>query len=263
MWPGHLAGPTSWQLKLERARQHLADLRQAVDAFLEAGHYDLAQHRAPDGSYIEVRLIAGQEPDPRLSVIIGDVLHNARSAIDSLVYALAEHHQGRELTREEAQSTQFPFSTRPEGWPDGQAPRFVRLLSPRAIEAVRMAQPNYWGYGGDGHPLLMLRELSNIDKHRQVLLAICHLDVHYISTPEGVEVGWQPGGAVRHAGDVIGRWKLLSGPELPDELTVTGHFQVSLGDAAGEWRQSPAVDLLSSILGDIDMRVVPLLQAAF
>jgi hypothetical protein len=52
--------------------------------------------------------IHGEVP-AEVSTVVGDIVHNLRSALDSLAYALAERSKGGPLGKREEQVTFFPW----------------------------------------------------------------------------------------------------------------------------------------------------------
>ena len=82
------------RLKLDWAAKHIETFRQTVESFQEHDPapfaYRQEEHPQADGS-VEYELYAViREPPPReLALIIGDVVHNLRSALDHLVYTLS------------------------------------------------------------------------------------------------------------------------------------------------------------------------------
>ena len=65
----------------------------------------------PDEGHYVVYAKTRPEPLPNLSLILGDVIHCARGALDFTAWQLACKHLGREPTDEQAPSIQFPSRT--------------------------------------------------------------------------------------------------------------------------------------------------------
>jgi hypothetical protein len=104
---------------------------------------------------------------PTWAITLGDVTHNARSALDHLGYVVVLANNGH---RDEW--TQFPITVNPFSW--REASRGIRNASQRHIDIIESFQPYYrvdlWGYkwvwSAIDDPLAVLNRLSNIDKHR-------------------------------------------------------------------------------------------------
>lgn len=105
---------------------------------------------------------------PRCSVICGDVVHNLRSALDHLVFQLAVFHTGGAVQRPDR--LQFPICDCPSAFNKQRALRLSEVAAPHVDIVER-----YQGYhqvdtqisvGQYFHPLSMLRDLNNNDKHQ-------------------------------------------------------------------------------------------------
>ena len=79
----------SHQLKLDRASHHLACLDAKVREWTEGKphRYVTKIDRKSHKKFVNIRLL--KPPPDEFRLIIGDCLHNLRSALDSLVYELA------------------------------------------------------------------------------------------------------------------------------------------------------------------------------
>jgi hypothetical protein len=97
--------------------------------------------------------------------IIGDCLHDAASALDHLAFQLAILHTGR-LTSDLARDTHFPIYGTPREFSDN-LPR-LRAIGPDQVARLEQLQPYHGIYGADYHWLMILKRLSNFDKHRML-----------------------------------------------------------------------------------------------
>jgi hypothetical protein len=124
-----------------------------------------------------------------LSTIAGDIVHNMRSALDSVAYEMAARHLGRPLTRKELVATAFPICETPpdfEDFFDKERPIRASMYGATERSALQLAQP-FWFIEeatriGASIPtrdyssyyqwdeLRRLSELSNLDKHRQLVV---------------------------------------------------------------------------------------------
>ncbi len=157
---------SAW-LKVDRARELLTQLRQEEAAYLAANPVDMEVRVEARGDGSEIhRVVAHVHQGPPVSWVplVGDIVHNARSALDHAVWASASPAlRGRH--------TQFPIYDRKRDW-DERAARALAGVSDRQRDLVREFQPFL---ASDGRPelvpLAILRDLSNRDKH-QALHAI-------------------------------------------------------------------------------------------
>jgi hypothetical protein len=98
-----------YERRLDRALYHLDSLEAEVDAWLEEGPYrtwtDFNPKRTRKLFWVEVL----REPPAHLSLIIGDCLHNLRSALDNLVFELALAYQKGPLSSDIEGKSAFPI----------------------------------------------------------------------------------------------------------------------------------------------------------
>jgi hypothetical protein len=85
---------TGVRLKLERAREHIEAIRARCEAFTDRDPPPFAsrieQKSAPEGSIeYTVYAVVREQPPLDLGPMIGDAVHNIRSALDYLIYELA------------------------------------------------------------------------------------------------------------------------------------------------------------------------------
>src|SRR3954447_22792037 len=86
------------KLKLERAKRHVHELDVALSAYVARNPCVLIGEGDPKGGGWRVRVSVREPPPEEAAVIIGDIIHNLRSALDLLVNdlaALAGDHSGR------------------------------------------------------------------------------------------------------------------------------------------------------------------------
>jgi len=159
-----MAIPDSVRLKLSRAENHLYELTCDIGAYLDSNSKTFILNVQPsDPSIVLVEYHVICEPDRRLGVIIGDYVHNIRSALDHLACSLVENN-GRKVTTR----TTFPIldeqpkdkagNPRPAGISGG--------VNHKVLPVIEALQPYQRGQDSILHPLSVLRELSNADKHR-------------------------------------------------------------------------------------------------
>jgi hypothetical protein len=92
--------------KLAWARKHLEGLQRAIDRFLTSDPCDAAVERQPGTHSYRVRFYVKSEIPIEWSSMVGDIVHNARSALDTLAYSLVLAHHGTP-TAEEVTGIQF------------------------------------------------------------------------------------------------------------------------------------------------------------
>ena len=79
-----------------------------------------------------------------ISLITGDVLHNLRLALDSLVFGIVQDDLGRELLEDEERSCQFPIVDDPPSFDDFFKQKWRnKIMSPGLRRVLRSVQPFY------------------------------------------------------------------------------------------------------------------------
>lgn len=166
IYPG---GPS---LKVVRAEKHLAELESTLRLFLDGRPYVAMpqSHREKSLHVLRYEARVRREPPALMGPIIGDVLHNLRSALDGLIYLISAVHGAPEgfLNR-----CEFPISGNQCDYRCGTGRRtpkrdLVRFLPGAAQAIVRRCQPYRARQAYTEHPLWVLSGLVQRDKHRHI-----------------------------------------------------------------------------------------------
>ncbi len=168
---------TGVELKIARAKRHLAELEEAIDATLDDSEHSFPDEFDPQTGKHVYRVRKLPTINPEWSLIAGEVLYSLRSALDHLAWQLVLLDGGTP-----GDQTQFPVHESPFN-KDGSL-RTVQLTPPvkhpKILAALDECQPYR---GPDGHPaipynsfLWRVNKLNNIDKHRLLLVVVCVLD---------------------------------------------------------------------------------------
>jgi hypothetical protein len=200
------AARRSWDLKVERAEQHLDEVKKAMAAYTTGNPYQAMRVRQPKGQrHVWLyRLEMTEELDPMIAVIIGECLYDLRSALDHLAVAMAP--------RNRKASAAFPVeSTDP--WEKDAAGNFVhdedrrhsftsklKGMPDEVVAMIKAAQP-YRREDSVLETLSLISRLENADKHRQ-LIVLGHgvADARSVVTVGGEAIkqgtaGFRPDGA--------------------------------------------------------------------
>jgi hypothetical protein len=256
--------PTSaWQVKRHRAEEHRAELQSTVSDYLARGYRIAAESNATSNeTYYRLHVL---EPIPaRISAIIGDVLHNLRSALDCLSLELARRHLGRDLNLSEERGAQFPISKSHKDFDTFfNRPGRADLFSRRERMAMQSTQPG-WVFDlaaqsgiqsgnrdeeVEHDSLWLLQQLSNADKHRRVLVTFMHVDQVWWASDAHSEYGWRWGRTPFHDGQVVGVLTDTKGygpPELREEVEL--RVNEPSAPRASEWD-------VNSLMGQLSGRV--------
>jgi hypothetical protein len=150
------------RLECERARNHLNTPQGEFDAFTRDA-YSFRHDVERKGREHVYQVESLKETLPEWGPIIGDCLHNAASALDHLAFQLAILHTGT-LTSDLARTTHFPIYGTPQEFRDN-LPK-LRAIGPDQVAPLERLQPYHGIKGANYHWLMILKRLSNLDKHR-------------------------------------------------------------------------------------------------
>lgn len=117
-----LAGPLA---KVQRAELHLLSFEAAWQKVIDSDAFTFIHEVNADGVSHRYRAVAVPELDDRWALVLGDCVHNLRSALDYLVYELVRANGG-----EPDERTEFPVHALPGGVrvPGGIADDALRLI---------------------------------------------------------------------------------------------------------------------------------------
>lgn len=135
---------------------------------------------------LRIKLTSNVQPEPEISAILGDLIHNLRSAIDSLMFAIVFNLADRksiEISSEDAKQIYFPILNKSKKL---REQKMIRKVAGKALmDDIRSVQPYCYSNPElkkelnerivDGHPLSVLNQMSNYDKHRKLNLVFLDL----------------------------------------------------------------------------------------
>jgi hypothetical protein len=154
-----LDGP---RLKLGRANVHLESLKEQVQRFIDGNPYGAVAEYDGQTEKCVLRTQIFVPPPQDWGIIIGDIAHNLRSALDQLVWQLACTQTATPFDK-----TAFPiFDVFTKYRDNGRI--VIQNLTPRQKTLVRRLQPYHRGNRAIEHPLWLLQNINNTDKHRVI-----------------------------------------------------------------------------------------------
>jgi hypothetical protein len=222
------------RLKIDRANYHFKQLGAALQAWGTAGGEDrpLVINSKVEGKHLNISQSAVRPDDPKWGLIVGDIVHNLRSALDHLVCQLALLN-GKPLSC--CAGTYFPTCLNPTDFARAKS-ILESLLFTKAFAMIEGLQPyNATNAGKDpkSSTLWILSKLDIIDKHRMLLVTAKYFRVTELAYKVDnlapvtipVEDRWEPlkDGAQIASVD-------LSGHDfnLPHEVRVQGGTEVQI-----------------------------------
>jgi hypothetical protein len=166
----------SWWLKVKRAQKHMVDINKAVRLYKSSEPYEFVPIRQPDyKGEVWRRIKITNQPDPILPFMLGDFVHNLRTALDHVVVACVpkKHRSGM---------TEFPILYE-DIWKVDEHGQFVvkndklrnefeskvRGIDPSARALIIQAQPYHYGADAFRNGPGVISRLDNLDKHRDII----------------------------------------------------------------------------------------------
>lgn len=251
--------------KLSRAQEHIASLETEL-ADDDRG-IRVEPFLYPDLSFFVLKIVELPEVPARWWSIIGDAVHNLRSALDHLAWQLALLNC-RKVGKQPSRSTLFPLCESPEEWADKNTAKKVRDLSAEDRDRIEAVQP-YQGADAQGvgpySALSWTAWISNRDKHQEPPLVQTASDpfgtvvkVRAASGMKGFQPSWSIAPTLR-IGDELVRIELFEAGPNP-QLVVDYAFirRLHLEDGNG-----PRVDSLLRAIFDCVEGIVQRFEASF
>lgn len=249
--------------KLEWARRHFNILESAIDLFIDDKPYAATAEKDKETGEYGLRISPVRGVPADWSLQVGDIVHNLRSALDTLAFALATDHIPA-LTKKESRTVQFPildtlseFSTDPKGWLN-RIPRDARA-------AFEKLQPYHTRHPRDKRLLAVLRDLSNEDKHRRLLVTTSVAEVQgIVAIVDGQRIPGTPAQARgfildANEGTVVGYLTIRTPhAEVAIEANVAVHIVVR--ESKGVERYHDVTMVLRELLDHIREEVFPPLE---
>lgn len=168
----------SWWLKVKRAQHHMVEIRRYARVYADSKPYQVVPVRPqpkgyPDSWFCTLQIV--RQPDPMIALILGDFIHNLRSALDHMVVACAP--------RKQKFSANMPIQLM-DPWERDASGRLLIVnrearkkyrtatagIDKRAEAIVRGFQPYHMSLEErDRHGFGIISRLENADKHRQLI----------------------------------------------------------------------------------------------
>jgi hypothetical protein len=177
-------------LKIGRAKAHLANLKQGIETVLDPNAYRFDTKYDSETKRYVYTVHHLPAVNPEWSIHVGEALYQYRSALDHLAWQLVELCG---VTPNE--QTQFPI--RDSLLDKNGKLMSLQVLMPqikdrKILGLLNQCQPYYGGGTADkAHRsgLWHLKVLNNVDKHRLLLVVVCvlNIDMMYWGMPRGVK----------------------------------------------------------------------------
>jgi hypothetical protein len=148
--------------KLSRAQEHLHTLDSELRTFFDSDPYGAIGEIEGKESWYVFRVKTRREPPPRIGVLLGEYVHQVRSAFDHFAWALARLHYGK---GDPPSLVGFPLETSRTNFQKKAQHRLRGHIDPGWVAIIEAMQP----YGANDHPLAILERFWNRDKHQLLI----------------------------------------------------------------------------------------------
>jgi hypothetical protein len=149
----------SAQLKIDRANHHIGDVDARRNVFLETNPCKLRAQHNPQTAHTDYMVEDVAEVDPIISLIIGDAVHNLRSALDHLAASLV-----RDKGNIVGPNTYFPIYKGPSQYVT-ESPGKIKGMSSTDETRIGLLKP----YLGGDDRFWGLHRMDITDKHNLIL----------------------------------------------------------------------------------------------
>jgi len=200
-----------------RGVQHAAYLTQQCATFSAANPVRFVDrfHREEDRHLI---FVEGRKPPLYLGMILGEVVHDLRSAVDHLAWQLALQQSGEEALskRGVAMAIQFPIRDSREEFDRHRA---LPYFSAAVVERIESFQP-YHDNPDVLSPLAVVRDLSNTDKHQALTPSAGQLSIAQMVLREPSMIPGDRVEVLQPTGTIADTEQPVLGIRLPPEVQI-------------------------------------------
>ncbi len=173
-----LEGPLK---KVERATEHIEDLKTQLSSFLEPWGYEVKHYFEGDPPFFVVKVGEGHFPPvvpDDFSLLAGEAIYQLRTALDHLIVELIRANK-----QEPCRENMWPVLCKKNA-------KSLKIktqgVSQTAFKRIESFQPHSCGTSYKEHPLWALNKFSNWDKHNFLIRT-------FLARFEGFNVEWSDG----------------------------------------------------------------------
>lgn len=168
----------SAKLKVERANYHIDGLKITINNFLTENEKSIFSHGNPEGGNGSIGIAPLPAP-PIFNIIVGDIAHNLRSALDHVAGEITSLSTGG--CQKAISVSKFPISTVVKDFQSSVA-KHIEPHDPEVAAALlrEMENSDTWF-----QVINAINLLNNTDKHRAVVVVITSVGI----AAEGIRTG--------------------------------------------------------------------------
>ena len=178
------------RLKLKRAKRHLFEVENTARQLPARSHYNFLIGPEPETGKATIVFITEKLMPMEFAAVVGDTVHNLRSAFDHIAVALTAPPLGTG----KAANAYFPtgvdeqaFIIARDGMTTSKGKRIDGKMEGASADALRMVQ-ELEPYNGGKHSLRPLHDLDILDKHKLIVPAISRMTVEKLDVVIGEEL---------------------------------------------------------------------------
>jgi len=190
-----------WLIKIERASELIELLDREIEAYFSNTPPIVETRRGELLNTFSVILVDLTPIPERWSAIVGDVIHNLRSALDSIMFSIITYRSLQENRKIDESQIYFPIVVSSEELRSRQYKK-ARWHQKLGDEELFQVLDEFMPYYGDLRPELsdqeienatryssikVLQRLSNDDKHRTINVLMCGTDLLWYGLPPGAQ----------------------------------------------------------------------------
>jgi hypothetical protein len=170
--------------KIERGRKRLSDLKEVERALNHPTHERMVIDYDPEQGCHISSFVFDELPPVDLALTLGECIHALRGALEYVTWQLAWKAKSREPSEQEARKIQFPICDE-SSWFAKSA--VLKQVEKDAAKELALHQPYAEKLGPIHDPasLSLLRDLSNQDKHRLIVISA------HAMNPATADVRWR------------------------------------------------------------------------
>jgi hypothetical protein len=150
------AGP---KLKVKRAKRHISDLNAEIGAFLKRDPYRIVLENNAETRKLGWIVRITEELSDQIPLIVGDAIHNLRTALDLLACDLVRLNGGN------IKKVDFPFASEGDSLNKRIKERKIHRAGPDIVQIIKCLKP----YKGGDNALWAIHDLDITDKHQLIL----------------------------------------------------------------------------------------------
>lgn len=154
----------SAKLKVYRAKEHIYQLNSLLESWSKLDTYKVSVNEDAKTGFNTLSLEVTETIPGDTALVIGDVIHNFRSALDHVIYEVVTSAGG------DGSRVQFPFQEDRKQLITGSSRyREIERISPKAAALIAdTIKP----YKTGNYTLWALNKINNIDKHRLLIPSV-------------------------------------------------------------------------------------------